>query len=206
MAAGDAFPTRADLDAAALVLDEIAARLAEAMTRWPTGPNSKSKRKAARALLKEAWFAAEGLRAADEGPASAPALIALRTARDLELTLSAAVGEDPHASLTRPASAIRPASPSSHLTPPSNPMRLDWPIRYDLDRIERLGGPGRAAAALAGRVDDVAAEIEARARAAAGLAPPDTPRKIEPDVDMDVMELARAQKKKGGPGGAGGVR
>lgn len=199
MAPGDAFPTRHDLDAAAAALDERAARLS---SRSRSG-SSKPKRRASRDLVKQAWFAAEALRAAEpaaeHGAASPAALLALRTARDLELALAAALGDDPHAALTPP-SPRRSVAPTSPPPPLRDPMRLAWPIRYDLDRIERLGAPARAAAALAGRVDDAAAEIEARAKAQAGasIAPAaDRPREIDPEIDMDVMELAKSQRRRG---------
>ncbi len=199
MAAGDAFPRRADLDAAAEELERASAQLAERVRVM----TSKARRKTARSLLKETWFAVESLRAAE--PASQPALLAMRAARDLDLALASALGVDPHASLKLPAGTVSATSATaSPLAPPPDPMRLDWPIRYDLDRIERLGEPGRQADAMAGRLDDAAAEIEARARRAAGLSPVSlTERELEPEVDMDGMELARAQpKKRPGPGGS----
>ncbi len=190
MATGDAFPGRDDLDATAARLDERSAQLAQRAKRL----TNKARRKSARDLLRQAWFAVESLRAAD--PASQPARLAMRRGRDMELALAEALGIDPHSALTPPVQAPPPVSAVEEAwRNHRDPMRLDWPIRYDLERIERLGGPGRLADEMAGKLDDAAAEIEARARKAAGLSPLET-RELEPAVDMDVMELAKAPTKK----------
>ena len=187
MDGGDAFPSREDLLAAATRLEVASARLAERAKAH----TSKDRRRRAREVLKRSWFAVEELGASI--PGSREARLATRRGRDMELILAEALGEDPHPGLRDPT----PASAGPSLPePPPDPMRLDWPVRYDLDRIERLGEPARVADAMAGRLDAAAAALEARAtQAAAGGAQERAP--MEPGVDMDVMELAKAKRRRG---------
>ena len=173
--------------AAAERLEVASARLAERAK----AQTSKERRRRARELLKRAWFAVEELGAST--PGSREARLATRRGRDMELTLAEVLGDDPHPGLEAP--PLASAGPSAP-APPPDPMRLDWPVRYDLDRIERLGEPARVADAIAGRLDAAAAALEARAtQAAAGAA--QEPARMEPGVDMDVMELAKAKRRRG---------
>ena len=187
MADGDAFPDREELEGAAARLEVLGRRAARSLRRW----EDRDRRREARALLRASYGPVQDLRASPAG--SRPARQALRRAHDLELALARALGEEPLAAFTVEPVTARPLRLAVEASAPRDPLRLPWPLRYDLDRIYRVGVAARAAWDLATRFDAITDELEARAHRAADVLPePDRPR--EPLVDMDEMELARSHK------------
>ena len=190
MADGDAFPAREELEDAAARLEALGRRVARGLRRW----DDRDRRREARTLLRASYGPSQDLRGA--APGSTEARLALRRALDVERALARALGEDPLADVDVGSLLVtaRPVRLAVEVLAPKSPVRLPWPLRYDLDRIYRIGASGRGAWDLATRFDEITDELEARAHRAADLLPEgDRPR--EPVVDMDDMELARSGRR-----------
>jgi len=188
VASGDAFPHADDLVEAAARLE----RLGRAAARRLRLVEDRDLRRQVRGQLGRAYRCGQALRAAE--PSSADARLALKNALDLERGMAAAMGDDPLPEIaTERLGLDRPElQPLIERLEPPDPVRLPWPLIYDLDGIYRIGGIGRAAYRIATRLDEMAEALELRAREAAALLP-EQERPREPVVDMDEMELAKAK-------------
>ena len=195
MADGGAFPGPEELEAAAAELESAAVLLAQSVPRF----KERDDRRRARRILSTSYDLAQALRASE--PGSVEARRALRAALDLcrELRKASATASgtpDPGVEGAEDLLPKRRLKLAAENLEPPRTVRIPWPIRYDLERFERLADAAWDSFTKATRRNEEAAALEARSLAAAEMTAGATEREREPVVDMGTMELARARKHK----------